>query len=117
MRHIKLKAVSIVITFSIVSGVTLIGEQLVCQREVSNTQDAYVCIAVMRGTTIVSHVPRKISAACEIFFAHSILLLLGKVAPHIENIGAAGCSFFWKNLYNTIVSSVIGYTYICNMHT
>ena len=47
------------ITFSIVSGVALIGEQLVCQREVSNTQDAYVYMAVMHGTTVVGHVSSK----------------------------------------------------------
>ena len=58
-----------VITFSIVSGVPLIGEQLVCQREVSNTHDAYVYMAVMHGTTIVGHVPSKKSG-----LAHSNLI-------------------------------------------
>lgn len=43
-----------------------IGEQLVCKREVSNAQDTYA-VAVMRGGTVVGHVPRKISAACALF--------------------------------------------------
>ena len=43
-----------------------VGEQLVCKREVSNTQDTYA-VAVIHGGTVVGHVPRKISAACSLF--------------------------------------------------
>ena len=43
-----------------------IGEQLVCKRQSGNPQDVYA-VAVMRGATLVGHVPRKISAACSIF--------------------------------------------------
>ena len=43
-----------------------IGEQLVCKRQSGNPQDVYA-VAVMRGATVVGHVPRKISAACSIF--------------------------------------------------
>ena len=39
-----------------------IGEQLVCKRQIGNPQDVYA-VAVMRGATVVGHVPRKISAA------------------------------------------------------
>ena len=36
----------------------MIGEQLVCKREVSNAHNAYA-VAVMHGPTVVSHVQRK----------------------------------------------------------
>ena len=39
-----------------------IGKQLVCKRQIDNPQDVYA-VAVMRGATVVGHVPRKISAA------------------------------------------------------
>ena len=42
------------------------GEELPCKRETGNDKDRYA-VAVMRGDTIVGHVPRKISAACSLF--------------------------------------------------
>ena len=44
----------------------IIGQQLVCKRETNNPTDVYA-VAVMRGSTVVGHVPRKISAACARF--------------------------------------------------
>jgi len=43
-----------------------LGEELTCSREVENTQDPFA-VAVKRRTTIVGHVPRRISAACALF--------------------------------------------------
>ena len=42
------------------------GEQLPCEREYRNTKDPYT-VAVMRESTDVGHVPRKISVACALF--------------------------------------------------
>ena len=43
-----------------------IGEQLPCQSEHGNAQDAFA-VAVLKDGAIVGHVPRKISAACSMF--------------------------------------------------
>ena len=40
-----------------------VGEHLSCERETANTEDPYA-VAVMRRSTVVGHVPRKMSAAC-----------------------------------------------------
>ena len=40
-----------------------VGEELPCKKDSGNEKDPYT-VAVMRRSTIVSHVPRKISAAC-----------------------------------------------------
>ena len=42
------------------------GEELVCHKEENNSHDPYA-VAVMKGDSIVGHVPRKISAACLLF--------------------------------------------------
>jgi len=42
------------------------GEELNCLRETTNTEDPYA-VAVKRGSAVVDHVPRKISAACALF--------------------------------------------------
>ena len=42
-----------------------VGEELPCKRETGSDKDRYA-VAVMRGDTIVGHVPRKISAACSV---------------------------------------------------
>ena len=42
------------------------GEELACARENSNTEDPYA-IAVTRDSTVVGHVPRKLSAACTLY--------------------------------------------------
>lgn len=41
-------------------------EQLSCKREIGNDKDRYA-VAVLRDSTTVGHVPRKISAACALF--------------------------------------------------
>ena len=42
------------------------GEELNCLRETTNTEDPYA-VAVKRGSAVIGHVPRKISAACALF--------------------------------------------------
>lgn len=43
-----------------------IGDKLHCIREPGNNMDRYV-IAVMEGTSVVGHLPRKISHLCSLF--------------------------------------------------
>ena len=43
-----------------------VGEHLSCERETANTEDPYA-VAVKRRSTVVGHVPRKMSAACALF--------------------------------------------------
>ena len=43
-----------------------IGEELICQRELGNLRDPFA-VSLLKGTTIVSHVPCKISAICAMF--------------------------------------------------
>ena len=43
-----------------------VGEHLSCEREMANTEDPYA-VAVMRRSTVVGHVPRRMSAACALF--------------------------------------------------
>ena len=42
-----------------------VGEELVCLMEDNNSHDQYA-VCVLKSTTIVGHVPRKISAACSL---------------------------------------------------
>ena len=46
------------------------GEELLCQREVGNSHDA-LSVAVLKEidgeNTIIGHIPRKISALCNVF--------------------------------------------------
>ena len=42
------------------------GEEFPCKREAGNTFDPFA-VAVMRGTTVISHVPRRISSICSLF--------------------------------------------------
>lgn len=45
----------------------VVGEEFPCKRETSNTFDPFA-VAVMRGdTTVIGHVPRKISSICSLF--------------------------------------------------
>ena len=44
----------------------VVGEELPCQREVSNWVDVFA-VAVMRGETVVGHVPKKISSVCSLY--------------------------------------------------
>ena len=43
----------------------VVGEEFLCKREISNTFDPFT-VAVMRGDTVIGHVPRKISI-CSLF--------------------------------------------------
>ena len=47
-----------------------IGEAFVCKREPENPADVYA-VAVMVNSSVVGHVPRKISAACSLFLRQS----------------------------------------------
>ena len=42
------------------------GEELGCTRQSDNIRDPYA-VAVMKASTIVGHVPRRISAAASLF--------------------------------------------------
>lgn len=42
------------------------GEEFPCKREMSNSFDPFA-VAVMRGDTVIGHVPRKISSVCSLF--------------------------------------------------
>ena len=42
------------------------GEELDCRRKPANTEDPYA-VTVVRRSTVVGQVPRKISAACSLF--------------------------------------------------
>jgi len=64
-----------------------IGEQLVCKREVSNTQDVHA-VAVMREAMIRDR----------------------EESPHIDRVGTTGRSFPWKNLYDTIYDLRLSYS-------
>ena len=44
-----------------------VGEELSCIREVENYRDPFT-VAVVRSGIIVSHVPRKISSVCSMFY-------------------------------------------------
>ena len=43
-----------------------VGEELNYMRETTNSKDPYT-VAVMRNSTVVGHVPRKMSSACALF--------------------------------------------------
>jgi len=47
-------------------GTPVIGEELICCREPSNTMDLYA-VSVIKDSIIVGHLPRKISAVCALF--------------------------------------------------
>ena len=43
------------------------GEELTCLREEGNDKDLYAVAVTKSGSSIVGHVPRRISAACALF--------------------------------------------------
>lgn len=47
-----------------------VGEHLPCRRETTNLADRFA-VAVMKGATVVGHIPRKISNVCSIFISLS----------------------------------------------
>ena len=42
------------------------GEELICQHEIGNLRDPFA-VSVLKGATIVGHVPHRISAICSMF--------------------------------------------------
>ena len=44
----------------------VIGEELISQQELGNLRDPFI-VSLVKGTTIVGHMPRKISAICFMF--------------------------------------------------
>ena len=44
----------------------VIGEELISQHELGNLRDPFI-VSLVKGTTIVGHMPRKISAICSMF--------------------------------------------------
>ena len=50
-----------------------VGDQLPCRRERANSEDPFA-VAVMKGETIVGHVPRKISSVCSMFLRRGRLI-------------------------------------------
>ena len=55
-----------------------IGETLPCEVESGNTSDPYA-VAVKQGSTIVGHVPRAISAVCNLFLRRG-----GTITCHVN---------------------------------
>ena len=51
----------------------VIGEELICQYELGNLRDPFA-LSLVKGTTIVGHVPRKISTICSMFLRQVIPL-------------------------------------------
>ena len=43
-----------------------VGEILICERESENPSDLYA-VAIKKGSEVVGHMPRKMSAACSLF--------------------------------------------------
>ncbi len=43
-----------------------VGEELPCRKDVGNSHDPYA-VAMVRASTTVGHVPRRISSICSIF--------------------------------------------------
>jgi len=50
--------------------VAVIGEEFSCQREPMNREDRFA-VAVEKDSSIVGHIPRKISAICSLFLRQS----------------------------------------------
>ena len=44
----------------------VVGKEFPCKREAGNTFDPFA-VAVMRGTIVIGHVPRRISSICSLF--------------------------------------------------
>ena len=57
-----------------------IGSELPCCPEPDNREDRYA-VAIMNGTNIVGHVPRKISYICYIFLLHSGSIICRVTGP------------------------------------
>ena len=51
----------------------MIGEELVCRRDTRNLYDPFA-VATCKGTTVVGHMPRWISAICYVFLRNPDML-------------------------------------------
>ena len=49
----------------------MIGEELVCQREVGNIYDLHA-VAILHEGDVVDHVPRTISTPCNVFIRKDV---------------------------------------------
>ena len=57
---------------------SFIGEVLYCRRDIRNHHDPFA-VAMCKGTTVVGHVPRKISAVCYVFLGKTGATITGTV--------------------------------------
>jgi len=58
-----------------------VGEELTCTHEIENTKDPFAVVLVRRST-VVRHVPRKISATCALFLARKELFNVKSLVRH-----------------------------------
>ena len=65
-----LRVLFVDITFTKLPGLPYIGEELPVQREVNNIHDDFA-VAVLKNSSVVSHVPREISRVCWYFLHKS----------------------------------------------
>ena len=64
-----------------------LGEELQCQRETGNSSDLYP-VAVLKGTTIVGHLPRKLSRISALFIRRGGTITLIIYYTHLQLIPA-----------------------------
>jgi hypothetical protein len=57
------------------------GEQLPCRKENGNIQDPF-SVAVIDGTDVVGHVPKKISSICSMFLQRGGTILCEITSPN-----------------------------------
>ena len=82
----------------------VVGEELACQRERENSEDPFA-VAVMKGETIVGHVPRRISAVCAMFIRRggSILCRVTGSRCYSEDLPQGGLEIPLKSVTGTKV--------------
>ena len=95
---------------------SFIGEMLYCRRDVRNHHDPFAA-AVCKGTTVVGHMPRKISAACYVFLGKAGATITGKVTGsrrYSHDLPQGGMEIPWvmkfagdKVLVNKVMSLLI----------
>ena len=51
-----------------------VGEQLTCRREIGNSHDPFAVSVITTASTIVGHVPRRISSVCSVFLRRGELI-------------------------------------------
>ena len=65
----------------------VIDQEMICQRELGNLRDPFA-VSLVKGTTIVGHVPRKISVICLMFLQ----------TGGIINCSVINSRQYWKDL-------------------